>query len=383
MHTPKMTASALLAIGLFLTASQGLAQPYEVSMVPTIDGDSVAAHLNDAGTIVGAGGFNERALVVFKNDPFYIEGFPEGYQFAERVNNQGLVAGWYQGQGLSGVFTFSLSSRELTLLPSSTASWIYDLNDAGVAVGSSDAAGALWINGSRYFLEDLLDGGSPYPIRDVLAVDNHGTVLAIVDAPTYGAMVASPQDDGTYIGSPLPFGVFPVALSDNSRLMLSYELNEVRVRSLDDGTVRTMPRHPDDIYLSPADINDAGIVVGMQSGTSGFLWNSQTGERRTLNALIRPDLQVSLSRGESINNRGVILAHGVGPQALPGIFTLTPPCFGDADGNRVVTVSDLSRVLSRFGTAVAQAYDSPDLNGDALVNLEDVQRVLSNFGKAC
>lgn len=62
-----------------------------------------------------------------------------------------------------------------------------------------------------------------------------------------------------------------------------------------------------------------------------------------------------------------------------------PPCLGDADGDFDVDLSDLSRLLSAFGTCEGEpAFDTNvDFNNDACIALEDLALQLGSFGTQC
>ncbi|MBI4136587.1 DNRLRE domain-containing protein [Candidatus Roizmanbacteria bacterium] len=52
---------------------------------------------------------------------------------------------------------------------------------------------------------------------------------------------------------------------------------------------------------------------------------------------------------------------------------------GDVNDDCTVNITDLSRLLARFG----MSSGSEDLNGDGTVNIADLSQVLSNFGSSC
>lgn len=59
------------------------------------------------------------------------------------------------------------------------------------------------------------------------------------------------------------------------------------------------------------------------------------------------------------------------------------PCPGDVNGDAAVDLSDLSILLSHFGTTSGAALADGDLDGDEDVNLSDLTLLLSNFGAIC
>ncbi|MCC6358994.1 MAG: hypothetical protein IT450_09635 [Phycisphaerales bacterium] len=69
---------------------------------------------------------------------------------------------------------------------------------------------------------------------------------------------------------------------------------------------------------------------------------------------------------------------------LVGGFWVFPgalPCPGDIDGDHAVDISDLSTLLSQFGSTGTGM--SGDLDGDGDVDISDLTTLLSNFGTIC
>jgi hypothetical protein len=60
-----------------------------------------------------------------------------------------------------------------------------------------------------------------------------------------------------------------------------------------------------------------------------------------------------------------------------------PPCPGDLDGDGTVALSDLSLLLSNFGTPNGALPADGDLDGDGDVDLADLAALLSAFGSSC
>ncbi|MCA9292512.1 MAG: hypothetical protein KDA20_01720 [Phycisphaerales bacterium] len=77
---------------------------------------------------------------------------------------------------------------------------------------------------------------------------------------------------------------------------------------------------------------------------------------------------------------------GVGPGPIMdmGAFEVQAPagCAGDANGDLIVDLGDLSVVLFNFGTSVAPGT-SGDIDGSGIVDLADLSIVLFNFGLIC
>lgn len=58
------------------------------------------------------------------------------------------------------------------------------------------------------------------------------------------------------------------------------------------------------------------------------------------------------------------------------------PCAGDANGDRVVNILDLSLISAHYLQAVAPGTTG-DLNGDGVVNALDLVIVGQNYGHIC
>src|SRR3954470_2469314 len=74
------------------------------------------------------------------------------------------------------------------------------------------------------------------------------------------------------------------------------------------------------------DINEAGQVVGDTFSSPGDFYHAfvyTNGQIMDLNALIDPALQVTLTQGTAINDKGQILANGSSPLGI-GAYLLTP-----------------------------------------------------------
>jgi hypothetical protein len=61
----------------------------------------------------------------------------------------------------------------------------------------------------------------------------------------------------------------------------------------------------------------------------------------------------------------------------------SPPCPGDIDGDRQVTLSDLAILLSHFGTPSGATLTNGDLDADGDVDLADLAILLGHFGATC
>lgn len=73
----------------------------------------------------------------------------------------------------------------------------------------------------------------------------------------------------------------------------------------------------------------------------------------------------------------VCVLGGFWPAIAPGM------CPGDADQNRVVNFSDITRVLENFGLPPAACSGNGDANSDGSINFADITAVLTNFLLPC
>lgn len=60
-----------------------------------------------------------------------------------------------------------------------------------------------------------------------------------------------------------------------------------------------------------------------------------------------------------------------------------PPCLGDANGDGMVTFSDVTAILANFGSDYTPGTGPGDSNFDGFVNFGDVTTTLANFGTPC
>lgn len=76
-------------------------------------------------------------------------------------------------------------------------------------------------------------------------------------------------------------------------------------------------------------------------------------------------------------------AGGVSSSRIARLGAETAECFGDANGDGIVSFADLNIVLSQFGQSGAPGTLAGDVNDDGFVNFTDLNIVLGNFGIEC
>lgn len=59
------------------------------------------------------------------------------------------------------------------------------------------------------------------------------------------------------------------------------------------------------------------------------------------------------------------------------------PCPGDANGDRVVSFADITKVLENWGVAYPGSTGPGDANGDGVVSFADITKILENWGVVC
>src|SRR5262249_9420946 len=121
-----------------------------------------------------------------------------------------------------------------------------------------------------------------------------------------------------------------------------------------------------------------------------FIWDAQHG-LRDLNVVL-PEMGLNLgnwllneARGISANGR-VIVGTGTNPSGNTEAWRvdLGPlPCPGDVNGDHQVDLSDLTVLLSHFGTTSGATLADGDLDNDGDVDLADLASLLSHFGTIC
>lgn len=59
------------------------------------------------------------------------------------------------------------------------------------------------------------------------------------------------------------------------------------------------------------------------------------------------------------------------------------PCFGDLNGDLLITISDLAQLLGHYGMTSGATYFEGDFNGDGDVDLSDLATLLGLYGTGC
>lgn len=152
-----------------------------------------------------------------------------------------------------------------------------------------------------------------------------------------------------------------------------------------------------DLSFGPA-VGDAVVIAGNPGGSANFI---SVSELRVLEisaanaAPTRYDVTftardaVGLTSSQTIpvwvNNSSpeVQVPSPADGTHCSRLRTTMLPCANDADGDRQVTLADLSILLTNFGTPSGMHLDDGDLDQDGDVDLADLSVLLTAFGASC
>lgn len=132
-------------------------------------------------------------------------------------------------------------------------------------------------------------------------------------------------------------------------------------------------------------INNRGQIAGyyinldnLNDHWHGFLW--QNGHRIDLLEQTDPDEDWLFLFPFTINDRGFLAGGGARNGELGHAWMMIPIPAGDIDRDGDVDLSDLTLLLSAFGTICDPTPCAADLDHDGDVDLSDLTLLLSNFG---
>lgn len=127
-------------------------------------------------------------------------------------------------------------------------------------------------------------------------------------------------------------------------------------------------------------------LYGMASGTVVIVVRSESNGPVNFSGLLQPDTYY-LETGVTVNE---VPLTNVGDFSKNGAVDLTltltpnaPQCPGDTNGDHSVDLSDLSSLLSGYGTLSNAALSQGDVDGDGDVDLSDLTALLSSYGLPC
>jgi len=142
---------------------------------------------------------------------------------------------------------------------------------------------------------------------------------------------------------------------------------------------------------------DGSVVVGLGSNPAGWtacFWTERTGVVNLKEWLL--DHGVTEVADWTLHEVNDVSADGktiVGAGQYPGssyreawvayLGEAFPGPLGDLDGDGDVDLSDLSQLLSNYGTTSGAEYSDGDLDGDGDVDLSDLSGLLAHYGESC
>ena len=317
---------------------------------PAASQGAQALAINDAGQVAGGvemGNLCEAAL--WQGGEVILLGTMPGGNFslARAINARGQIVGWWGNSVKGPIHGFHWQDGLMTDLGprlGTQRSQAFDVNEAGHVVGwmgqapQIDAHAFIWDNG---VVTDL--GAIPGGFTSLAAAINEGGEVV-----GYGFL---PHDD--------PPGFVRHAFLWSGGKMID---------------LGTLPGSPE---CFAKDINDVGQIVGFcwsfGQNAKPFLW--QDGVMTNLNDLIPPELDITVSIAQAINNAGQITADESGTSDTVLLTPIAPP-IGDINIDCTVDVDDLIILLSDW----AQTDSLADLNGDGVVNVLDLIILLLDFG---
>jgi probable HAF family extracellular repeat protein len=366
--------------------------------------------LNDSGLVVGRGETSTPGTyhaAIWKAPAYTPQDLGvkttdgSGNSVASAVNSLGVVVGTTATD--SGTAAFRYTNGTMTLLPNAgpqNAGAAYCINAAGIVGGfSTDPNGqsaVLWDANNNY--TDLRTalvgiGAGTYPeritgINATEAIGQFGiganTVWSFTCNLTTHALALIPR----YAGGQ---SIYATAVN-GSNVIVGYGTNPNDSNHLD--AVRYDATGGTTLLPAPAGtwittramaINNGGDVVGWASTTNSpetaILWKG--GQAHDLNTLYASSIPAGwiLQAATAINTGGAIAGYGLDAAGETHAFLLAAPLLpGDADGNGVVDIADLSIILTNFDKS-GMGWSQGDFDGNGAVDIADLSNLLTNFDK--
>ncbi len=313
------------------------------------------------------------------------------------VSNTGLIGGTMN--------IFDRATASLTPMPLLPGTYppleILGLNDAGVGVGyvqtcnCSNSAGLL----QKPYVWDAVSGARSLPVPGASGarrINNQGQIVGWIggnsspDGFVYdlgtgqhvlvSSLFAGPNVKTTAVDINDLGVVTGWRLNSNGSTATGYTWSPAA-----GVTLLPMPPAGYQPYVTPAGINDAGVVVGAIYTTLAtqlaFVYDPVHGVR-DLNTVADPPAGFTLMRATAINDEGWIVGIGYGGGGMYKSFVLRPlgsGCYADCDGSGVLNVSDYICFQTRF--ALGEPY--ADCDGDGVRNVSDFVCFQTSFALGC
>ena len=352
--------------------------------------------------------------------------------------NGQYVCGYYQCIINTAAFVYDTQTRQFITIPVPVSAFTkaFDVNDAGVVVGTAGIA-----SGNYGFIYNLHTGQVTHQLSG--AINNVGASIAAINAlgmvcgtrtitgaPDFktSAFIWTPQDgftdlglingqstsasdinDGNAVAGTMivsntqhPFlwkarefidagslagigSTVPLSVNNSSQIVgyggvpmdgaPPWGVNRPFVWS--GGSFTQLSILPAHLHGFAQDSNNAGLIVGHSRPQTGpdhavLWWN---GQLRELNELIDNESSFAVAAYEILED-GRILASGYNGNTISALI-LAPsnPPFGDINSDCRVNVNDLLRVINDWGQVTSPA----DLDRDGLVGLSDLVIVVTHW----
>jgi probable HAF family extracellular repeat protein len=362
---------------------------YDVTVIEADDCDkrqsviTAGRAMNEHGDVVGAStcgaGFG-RPFLWTPEDGFIRLPLPPGEVLAEAtgINNSRQIILYGERSGWlweDGVYT------ALRAIPPCT--WVRpkDINDDGIVVGERDIDGCdqsafIWSAESGFHDLGVMNG----PASSATAINRLGDTVGWTGGAT--------QEKQAFLwsGGRLVLLPFVPGTTDTWAHDISADGVIVGVGERPDRENLPVVRHDGEWQVLPiltecdegiaSHLNGAGQIVGhcmIKNGTRAVLW--QHDRVVPIDALSnKPGIELLFAK--DLNDAGQILAQGPPPGSDAFLLTPVNRPVGDLDIDCRVGPSDLSELLSAWGTGPSPA----DLDGDGTVAFSDLVILLGNWG---
>jgi uncharacterized membrane protein len=408
-----MMLSSLSALAVAALSVGSTPPSYHATLLPQLDqhdgsdGQSLVYTwgnaINDARTVVGQiGGTYEAFVWSASSGAVYFQPEDAAESWAGAITSTGQVVGAYTPEGVFGQRAFTYSNGTFTPLPSFVAglsAGAIDINESGMMVGWAERApggtfggpqtAVYWINGQVHEIGNL--GGSS---GTAVAINNSNVAAGYSNTP--GPPALKPfrwtQAGGIEVLPQLVNGVpaVPADINDAGiivgRAGVSLFANEAVYWDTDD-SIHPLPRLHNTSDIGVLAINNDGVMVGQEMAPDAFpearlWWDGAAYNLQDLATGIPEGYRLLEATG--INDNGDIIATAltvVGKNIQHFTVMLIPAaCPADTDGSGGVDVDDLVTVILGWGACAPPADCPGDVNDSGAVDVDDLVAVILAWG---